>query len=220
MYIPRHYRQDDPEIIDSFIRENSFATLVSSNENGMEAVHLPVELTIDPDGSRRLHGHVARANKIWLSFHANRDLLVIFNGPHAYISPLWFTSVNVPTWNYMAVHAYGKPRLVEDSQQMYVTLKRMVERFEGDTEVAPYRIEDLPNKLLNSQMARIVGFQIKVERIDASFKLSQGDERQDQRTMIEELLKKGDDNSVAVAKAMSLSAKKSELLMSPRRKSL
>lgn len=207
MYIPRYYRQDDPEIIDSFIRENSFATLVSGTESGMVAVHLPIELSIGLAGGRWLHGHVARANKIWQSFHPERELLVIFNGPHAYISPRWFTNINVPTWNYMAVHVYGKPCIVEDSRQMYGMLKRIVERFEGETEVATYRIEDLPDKVLNSQMARIVGFQIKVERIEASFKLSQSDEEQDQRTMIEELLKKGDDNSVAVAKAMARRSK-------------
>lgn len=203
MYIPRYFRQDDPEIIDSFIYENSFATLVSGTESGLVAVHLPLELNIDRDGCRWLHGHVARANTIWQSFHPGRDLLVIFNGPHAYISPRWYTNINVPTWNYMAVHVYGKPRIVEDSRQVYQMLKRMVERFEGETEVAAYRIEDLPNTVLDSQMRRVVGFQIKVERVEASFKLSQNDEKQDQQTMIEELLKRGDDNSVAVAKAMA-----------------
>jgi transcriptional regulator len=116
VYVPRYYRQDDPEIINSFIHENSFATLVSGTESGLVAVHIPIELSIDRDGSRRLHGHVARANKIWQSFHPDRDLLVIFNGPHAYVSPRWYTSINVPTWNYMAVHVYGKPSIVEDNQ--------------------------------------------------------------------------------------------------------
>jgi transcriptional regulator len=135
--------------------------------------------------------------------HAERDLLVIFNGPHAYISPRWFSSVNVPTWNYMAVHAYGKPAIVEDRRQMFVMLKRMVERYEGKGEVAAYRIEDLPDNVLDSQLARIVCFQIKVERIEAAYKLSQSDPNQDQQTMVEELLKMGDDNSVGTAKAMA-----------------
>jgi transcriptional regulator len=203
MYIPRPYRQNDPDVIDGFMRSNSFATLVSVTEDGPMAVHIPIELRIDRDGGRWLYGHVARANRIWQSFHAERDLLVIFNGPHAYISPQWFSSVNVPTWNYMAVHVYGKPAIIEDSQQMYDMLKRMVERFEGKSEVAAYRMEDLPDKFLGSQMARIVCFQIKVERIEAAYKLSQSDEKQDQQIMVEELLKMGDDNSVGTAKAMA-----------------
>ena len=203
MYVPRYYRENDPETIDNFIHQNSFATLVSGTESDLVAVHIPIELSIDRDGSRWLQGHVARANKIWQSFHRDRDLLVIFNGAHAYISPRWYTSINVPTWSYMTVHIYGKPYIVEDSQQLYGMLKRMVERFEGESRVAAYRIEDLPDTVLNSQMARIVGFQIKVERIEASFKLNQNDDGQDQNTMIEELLKRGDDNSVAIAKAMA-----------------
>ena len=203
MYIPRHYRQSDPEVIDRFIQSNSFATLVSVSDDGPTAVHIPIELRIDCDGGRWLDGHVARANKIWHSFHPERDVLIIFNGPHAYISPRWFSSVNVPTWNYMAVHVYGKPAIVEDSQQMFGMLKRMVERFEGKTEVGAYRIEDLPDTVLDSQMARIVCFQIKVERIEAAYKLSQSDDNHDQQTIVEELLKLGDDNSVGTAEAMA-----------------
>ena len=203
MYIPRHYRQNNPDVIDGFIQSNSFATLVSVTDDGPTAVHIPIELRIDCDGGRWLYGHVARANRIWRSFHAEHDLLVIFNGPHAYISPRWFTSVNVPTWNYIAVHVYGKPAIVEDSQQMYDMLKQMVENYEAATEHAAFKIEDLPDKLLHSQMARIVCFQIKVERIEASYKLSQSDEHQDQDNIIKELLNRGDDNSVGTAMAMA-----------------
>ena len=203
MYIPRYYSQNNPDVIDGFIQSNSFATLVSVTDDGPTAVHIPVELRIDCDGGRWLYGHVARANRIWRSFHAERNLLVIFNGPHAYISPRWFTSVNVPTWNYIAVHVYGKPVIVEDSRQMYDMLKRMVENYEAPPEQAAFKIEDLPDKLLQSQMARIVCFQIKVERIEASYKLSQSDEKRDQQTIINELLKRGDDDSVGTAMAMA-----------------
>lgn len=203
MYIPRPYRQSNADVIDGFIRSNSFATLVSVAEDGPTAVHIPIELRIDSEGGRWLYGHVARANRIWHSFHAERDLLVIFNGPHAYISPRWLTRIDVPTWNYMAVHVYGKPAIVEDSEQMYAMLRRMMEKYEGATEHAAFKMEDLPDKLLHSQMARIVGFQIKVERIEAAYKLSQSEENQDQQTIVEELIKIGDDNSVGTAKAMA-----------------
>lgn len=203
MYIPRQYRQRNPDVIDGFIQSNSFATLVSVTNDGPMAVHIPIGFRIDCDGDRWLYGHVARANRIWHSFHAERDLLVIFSGPHAYISPRWLTSVNVPTWNYIAVHAYGKPAIVEDTQQMYDMLKQMVENYEGTTEPAAFKIEDLPDKLLHSQMARIVCFQIKVERIEASYKLSQSEEKQDQHTIIQELLKRRDDNSFGTALAMA-----------------
>src|SRR5687768_898143 len=111
MYIPRYYRQNNPEVIDRFIQSNSFATLVCVTDGRPAAVHIPIELRIDRDGVRWLYGHVARANKIWQSFRADRDLLVIFSGPHAYISPRYLTEINVPTWNYMAVHVYGKPSI-------------------------------------------------------------------------------------------------------------
>ena len=203
MYIPRQYRQRNPDVIDGFIQSNSFATLVSVTDDGPMAVHIPIGFRIDCDGDRWLYGHVARANRIWHSFHAERDLVVIFSGPHAYISPRWLTSVNVPTWNYIAVHAYGKPAIVEDTQRKYDMLKQMVEHYEGATEPAAFKIEDLPDKLLHSQMARIVCFQIKVERIEASYKLSQSEEKQDQHTIIQELLKRRDDNSFSTALAMA-----------------
>jgi transcriptional regulator len=204
MYIPTPYRVSDQETIDRFIHENNFAALVSRGPEHMVATHLTLELEVGGDGTRYLTGHVARANRQWQSFSADEEVLAIFTGPHGYISPRWYSHMkDVPTWDYMAVHAYGKPHLITDPDELYVALKKQVDRYEAHSGAqAPYRIEDLPGDFLAGQMKAIVGLRIKVESMEASFKLSQGRGPQDYENVIAELEKSVEAGARAVAEAM------------------
>ncbi|MGH7450769.1 MAG: FMN-binding negative transcriptional regulator [bacterium] len=204
MYIPKYYRVTDEETINQFIRQNSFATLVSCDQQLPVAMHLPLELVHDEHGNRFLNGHVARANKQWRTFETNDEILAIFAGPHTYVSARWYDHVNVPTWNYMVAHVYGMPRLVTEHDELYVMLKQLVDKYEaGAVTEKPYKLENLPKDFVEKEMKGIVGFQIKINRIEAKFKLSQNRRQPDYDNVIAELQKNGDSNAQEVAKAMA-----------------
>ena len=203
MYIPGRYKELDPEVIEQFLRDNDFATLVSLDGERPIATHLLVEFQRRDDGSQVLNGHMARANKQWQTFEAGREVLTIFSGPHTYISPRWYNHTNVPTWNYMAVHVYGTPRVITEHSELFALLKRLVDKHEGDSgAVPPYRIESLPAEFRTKQMQAIVGFQIEISRIEASFKLSQNRDQESYDNVLVELYRRTDDNSLAVAEVM------------------
>jgi transcriptional regulator len=142
---------------------------------------------------------MSKANPLWRMFEQSAEVLVIFQGPHTYISPTWYTHVNVPTWNYQAVHMYGIPRIV-NGQEYYDMLSRIVSRHEGGS---TYRMDALPQDFVEKQMNGTVGFQVKVSRIEANYKLSQNRDDQDYHSIISHLCERGDEMSHAVAEAMS-----------------
>ncbi|GAC1622984.1 MAG: FMN-binding negative transcriptional regulator [Candidatus Elarobacter sp.] len=185
MYVPPHFRIDDPAEIAAFMRSNAFATLVSVHEGAPFATHLP--LLVDGEGaSLTLAGHVARANPQWRSL-ADQESLALFTGPHAYVSPSWYGNAkSVPTWNYAAVHVYGRARLVADPAQVYDTLRRLTEREEGRS-AKPWRIESLPDDYVGTMMEGIVAFTIVPSRVEGKYKLSQNRDRADRETVAREL---------------------------------
>jgi transcriptional regulator len=204
MYIPKYYRITDEEMINQFIRQNGFATLVSCDGKIPIATHLPLEFAQNESGEKFLNGHVARANKQWRTFETNDEVLTIFAGPHTYVSARWYDHLNVPTWNYMVAHVYGKPRLVTDRDELYAMLKQLVDKYEADAVTEkPYRLENLPQDFVEKEMKGIVGFQIKISRIEAKFKLSQNRRQPDYNNVIAELEKSDDANAREVAKAMT-----------------
>ena len=203
MYIPSRYRELDPDIIEQFLRDNDFATLVSVDGQQLVATHLLVDFEHRADDSLILNGHMARANKHWRTFEDGREVLTIFAGPHTYISPRWYNHTNVPTWNYMAVHVYGRPRVITENAELFALLKRLVDKHEGGSGAAtPYRLEDLPEDFAHKQMQAIVGFQIEITRMEASFKLSQNRDQESFDNVVTELYRRTDDNSLAVAAEM------------------
>ena len=116
MYVPAAFREDRIEVLHALMREHSFATVVSNGESGLVATHLPILLDAGRGPRGTLVGHMARANPHWQSFREDVEILIIFQGPHAYISPSWYTtSLAVPTWNYAAIHAYGsiEPSIID-----------------------------------------------------------------------------------------------------------
>lgn len=212
MYIPRRYQELDPQTVQAFMRAHDFAVLVSFDGERPSATHLLLDLVSREDGVWVLNGHMARANPQWRSFRSDQDVLAIFSGPHTYISPRWYNHTNVPTWNYMAVHVSGRPRLITEQDEFFTLLQRLVDKHEAGSGAVPeYRLETLPEDFVAQQMKAIVGFQIEVARIETNFKLSQNRDEQSYDTVISELYRRPDDNSRAVAEAMK--ARREKLFM-------
>lgn len=203
MYLPHHFEIADLNEIDTFIAANPFGALVNVVEALPVATHLPLQW-IARDEERYVHGHMARANTQWRSLSSEQDVLVMFTGPHAYISPRWYTPGNhVPTWSYTAVHVYGTPRLVTEPAELHGMLKELVDRYEADTGIIePYRMENMPENYIAKLMQGVVAFEIKVNRIAAKYKLSQNRPLQDAQQVMETLEQQPDDTSRAVAQMM------------------
>jgi transcriptional regulator len=197
MYISKLYREEDRAKILEFLRKNEFATLVTHDGEKPTASHLLMEV-VEDDDNFLVNGHMSRANPQWRKFEKNPDVLIIFQGPHTYISPTWYNHVNVPTWNYQAVHLYGSPRIVEGAEY-YAMLSRLIQRHERGTN---YRMESLPQDFVEKQMNGTVGFQVEVSRIEANYKLSQNRDDEDYHNIIERLNEREDEMSHAVAEAM------------------
>ena len=132
MYMPKLYQEDDLATLHGLMRDYSFATLVTQHDGAPFATHLPLVLAADEGPYGTLYGHIARANPQWQDFDETQEVLVIFQGPHTYVSPSWYeVELSVPTWNYTAVHAYGTPHLVTDYDAFYALLDTLVRTHES-----------------------------------------------------------------------------------------
>ncbi|HSL46056.1 MAG TPA: FMN-binding negative transcriptional regulator [Anaerolineales bacterium] len=198
MHIIKYFREENREKILEFLRQNDFATLVAYDGEKPVASHLLMEIVEDGQ-NLFVNGHMSRANPLWKTFENNAEALVIFQGPHTYISATWYNHLNVPTWNYQSVHVYGRPRLITEHEQSYEILKRLVDRYES---TGPYRLESLPQDFVSKEIKGIAAFQIEVTRIEASYKLSQNRNDEDYWNIVDHLEQREDDLSHEVAEAM------------------
>ncbi len=172
MYTPKHFAETD-SAAQALMRDHPFATLISSGEGGPTASHLPLILDSSRGPHGTLRGHMARANPQWQSFAGATGVLVIFQGPHAYISPAWYGADQaVPTWNYSAVHAYGTPRVIEAPGAVRALLEDQVALFESGFE-QPWDTTGLEEGWLAAMIRGVVAFEIEIARIEAKAKLSQ-----------------------------------------------
>jgi transcriptional regulator len=203
MYLPRRFREDDPEILAEFMRRYSFAALVTAPDGAPFVSHLP--LLYDPARGTRgaILGHMARANPQWRHFEAGREILAIFQGPHAYVSPSWYSEdePHVPTWNYTAVHAYGAPKLLDEAATRAL-LEALIAANESGRE-RPWRF-DGPEEFLRDRLKEIVGFEIELTRVEGKFKLSQNRLPDDQRRVHEQLAASGHPDDAALARYMKM----------------
>jgi transcriptional regulator len=174
VYIPKHFEAPDVAWCHGLIRREPFAILIGIDRTGAPfATHLPVLLdeALAPLGT--LLGHVARPNPQWQLFTPDRPVLVVFPGAHAYVSPSWYGQhPSVPTWNYVAVHAYGVPRVIEDAGRVRALIDRLVRTFE-DGRPAPWRMDGLPVDYIDRMLGGIVAFEIPIDRLEGKAKLSQ-----------------------------------------------
>jgi transcriptional regulator len=172
MYIPERFRVDDKAVLQAFIREHSFGVLVTRGDNAPFATHLPFLYDAERGDYGTLVAHMARANPQWHEFASEQEALVIFSGPHAYVSPSWYdVALSVPTWNYAAVHACGVPRIIEDNRLLYEQLKALIETQEAQF-AQPWPF-DLPQDYIEKMMQGVVGFTLEITRLEGKFKMSQ-----------------------------------------------
>ena len=169
MYVPAAVREERGEVLWAFMRAHGFSTVVSCGGGGIVASHVPVVLDETRGKLGVLRSHVARANAQWREM--GEEGLVMFQGAHAYVSPTWYESkVAVPTWNYMVVHAYGRPRVVEDVEGVKGILAATVRQYEGE---AGWSMEAVPGEWVEAHARGVVAFEIEVTRLEGKFKLGQ-----------------------------------------------
>jgi transcriptional regulator len=177
MYLPGHFREGRREILHEFIERHPLGTLVTVAQGSLRADHVPMLLVHDPGGHQTLHGHVARANRLWRDVQDGTDVLVIFGGADAYVSPSWYpskaaTGQVVPTWNYAVAHVRGKIRFFEAPDRLHALVASLTERNER-TQPVPWSIDDAPEAYVQAQLKAIVGFEIEILELVGKFKSSQ-----------------------------------------------
>jgi transcriptional regulator len=199
MYVPSSFDVSDGRILESFISRYGFATLITSSSAGLIASHIPITLRKRGDANC-LIGHVARANNQWRAFDGKAEALAIFHGPHAYVSPTWYaTSPAVPTWNYAAIHVYGRPAASEEREFTKVALIDLVAKYEN-TRCNPWRAEGLAPNVFDKLASAIVAFERPVERIEGKFKLGQNRSREDRAGMLVGLEREGTSDADLLAR--------------------
>jgi transcriptional regulator len=181
MHMSERFREDDLPTLHALMCDYSFATLVTQHEGVPFASHLPLMLAADEGPYGALFGHMAQANPQWRDFDASQDVLVIFQGPHTYVSPSWYEEdpPNVPTWNYAAVHAYGSPHLITDDDACRALLDTLVRTHEAPFATL-WRFH-MPEAELRKKMQGIVTFGIRITRLEGKLKLSQNRSLTDQQ---------------------------------------
>lgn len=200
MYIPHYFRNNRLPELEEFIRKNPFAILINQQEGRPWATHIPVELEENEQGEKVLWCHVARSNLQWKIFESNPDALIIFSGPHHYISSSWYNHINVPTWNFIAVHVYGKVQIMSE-EKFYEALRRLVSRYET-TSKNPVSVDSMPQEFVQKLIKGAVGFEISIDKMEGKWKLSQNRDDESARTVIRELEELNDYNAKMIAEEM------------------
>jgi len=201
MYVPEHFKEANPERISALIEGHPLGMLVTAPEGLPFASHLPFIFERPADSQGKLLGHMARANPQWQHFSTDSEVLAVFQGPHAYVSPSWYSSPGVPTWNYAVVHLRGTPRLIERESELEALVERLTHVYESrmPNPWKPNLAGERRTKLLNM----IVGFEIEITDIQGKFKLSQNRPPEDRRSVVEKLSRSDNQTEAAIAKLMS-----------------
>ena len=201
VYLPPHFTEPRPAVLIAHIEQHDFGLLVSHGAAGLVASHIP--FLVERQGEQlHLLGHLARPNLQVEDLRQGGEVLAIFSGPHAYVSPSWYAAgPSVPTWNYVDVHAYGTLRLIEDEDWLRRLLQRLSDRHEAGSP-APWRMQDLPEPYLQGMLKGIIGLDIAVSRLEGKYKLSQNRPAVDRPRIVAALERRGDPDALAVAALM------------------
>ena len=202
MFVPKHYQERDPATLFAALRTNAFATIISASADGAPAATWIPFLIEGTAQHPVIFGHMARANDQWRSWSAATPLLALFQGPHHYISPSWYSDEpNVPTWNYVAVQVRGRPRMLDDAAEVEAMLDRLVAQFESEREPR-WELAAQPAAYRAGQAAGIVGFELLIEELSGAWKLSQRDSVGDREGAIAGLREAAGDDALAIARLM------------------
>jgi transcriptional regulator len=200
VYVPRSFAVTDTARLHDFMERHSFATLVTRHADGrLVAGHIPLLLVRDGTPLGRLEGHVARANDQWRD--VTSEALAIFTGPHVYVSPRWYEAEGVvPTWNYVAVHAYGPLEVMNDRAELRELLRRSLAAYESGVET-PWTLER-SGETVDRRLAEIVGFRIPITRLEGKWKLNQNHPKERQARVIAALEAQGGEDALEIAALM------------------
>ncbi|SIO27805.1 negative transcriptional regulator, PaiB family [Singulisphaera sp. GP187] len=200
MYAPPFNVENDPRKLHEFMQRNSFALVTTRADGALTASHLP--LLFDPKAGPHGHliGHMARANPQWRQVEG--EALVVFSGPHAYISPSWYEAERmVPTWNYVAVHAYGTFQIIQERDALLEILRASVQTYEG-SRAAPWTFDE-SGAHIDAMLKAIVGFRIEIRKLEGKWKLSQNHPEERRARVVLALSEQPDENSQAIAALMA-----------------
>ena len=203
MYIPKHFEGGEPAARE-IMQAHSWALLMTADQQGAPfATHLSLIWQDDGTPHGTLLGHMARANAHWKLFARPAESLALFWGPHAYVSPTWYTpGVKVPTWNYVTVHAYGRPEIVEATPAVLMVLTKLAGVYEGTGSEA-WGLGRLPPGNAAEQTKSIVAFRMPIARMQTKLKLSQNRELEDRERVIAKLEASDSQDAQATAKWMT-----------------
>ena len=199
MYKFSYYTQQDEAEVIAFIKENAFALITGIGQNYPVATQIPLTVKVIND-KIFLEGHLMRKTDHHLAFEKNSNVLVLFTGPHCFVNASWYTDPHMgSTWNYMTVHAKGKISFM-DEEGTRNAVKALSDKYAGTSSQSAY--DNLPKEYIDHMVKAIVGFTIEVEEFDNVFKLSQNRDEASKKNIIEELRKRADANSSAIADEM------------------
>jgi transcriptional regulator len=199
MYIPDRYKNTNRTELIDFIRKNMFGIIVVHDGNKPVATHIPM-MVQEANGKQFLIGHISKENEQGKIFYGNPKALAIFQGPHAYVSSSWYHHDNVSTWNYIAVHVYGSLSVMTELE-LYEHLIGLTNSMEAHSEKPKY-FEHIGERVIRDNVTGVTGFKMTIEKMEASFKLSQNRDETDHQNIIHELEKRGDASSLAIAEEM------------------
>jgi transcriptional regulator len=195
MHITSTFKEDNPEALLKIMRENAFATIITTDENGRPiASQLP--FLIKQDGDKiLLQAHFAKANSQWKHLESNAEVLVSFQGPHCYISPSWYEKASVPTWDYVTVQAYGSAKVFDNPEKTRELIEDLTDKYEQGQEIPWKPKNSYPDKMLNA----IIGFEISVHEIEGKVKIGQNKSTEDLEGVIEGLNNTSSEQELAIA---------------------
>ena len=200
MYSLPYFTEKDTDKVIAFMQANSFALITGLGEQYPVATQIPLEIVVADDGKIVLSGHLMKNTDHHKAFVKNSNVLIIFTGPHCYVSASWYNNPqSASTWNYMTVHAKGNITFTND-EGTYEAIKAVTNKYEGTATAAAFNT--MPKEYVGQMLKAIIGFTIPIESIDNVFKLSQNKSQAEQINIIEQLKKAGDENSLKIAGEM------------------
>lgn len=206
MYLPKVFEENRADVLRDLIASHPLGTVVTLNDQGLQANHIPFLFDSSPEPLGTLYAHVARANPLWRELSRTAETLVIFQGPQTYISPSWYptkseTGMVVPTWNYAVVHAYGRLEAIDDKAWLGEFVTKLTDIHEsGNPE--PWAVSDAPAEYIDHLLSSIVGLKLTITRLAGKLKLSQNRPAQDRVNVIRTLKEQDSESARAMAEAI------------------
>jgi transcriptional regulator len=196
MYVPSQFREDRVPVLHDAIEAAGLATLVTMSADGFDASHVPLLLDRSAGDLGTLYGHIAKPNPQWKAADPDLPALAIFLGPDAYVTPSWYATKQqsgkvVPTWNYVAIHAHGRVTFFDDDERLLALVTRLTERREAPRP-HPWAVSDAPAEFIRAQVKGIVGFELRIAKLEGKWKMSQNRTAEDRAGVVQGLVREGE----------------------------